>query len=548
MVAVADGTVFSVGWNAVGGWRLWLEDAKGNDFYYAHLSGYTKLAHNNNHVRRGQVLGFVGNTGDAFTTIPHLHFEVHPFGLLSLGYDGAVDPTTYLAGWQRPGGVDVLPPVPLPSPNFRGSGSLTDFRRLLTLRPLAKPPAPPADAADGGSGSSQSAPKTRCGGERADRHERLRRLGAGGRGRVPAPARRSGRRSDGPRGPLRLAKCPRSAQGEAGTRRQRKRTNIDVDPSLTTVVPDAAAAGQLSPADATSETERIPLGQLLVAEGLLDNAQLNQALDVGSQTGERLGEVVVRQGLASEEDIARLLAEQWDLSYVDRASIWFDANALARLSREDAQRLEAMPTRVEDGRVVVAVAEPTEQRLAALREVIGEDTVVVVVPKTALTAGIHSQLLASDGRSPTKPAEDDEPDVPELATYEPPSSDDDDLLLEDDDESGRGDRARDAGLREESSSPSPGRALPRPWLHRCRRSTSPARRSPQEAGTLAQSLAQLIETQIGAARESSVEEAEKFAALERRIEQLEDELRSNRKALEELSRHFQAIVGVLGKL
>jgi hypothetical protein len=156
VVAIADGTVFSVGWNAVGGWRLWLEDGQGNDFYYAHLSGYTKLAHNNNHVRRGQVLGFVGNTGDAFTTIPHLHFEVHPFGLLSLGYDGAVDPTRYLSSWQRPGSVDVLPPVPLPSPNFRGSGSLTDYRRLLALRPLAKPPAPPA----GTDRPSKSAPKT----------------------------------------------------------------------------------------------------------------------------------------------------------------------------------------------------------------------------------------------------------------------------------------------------------------------------------------------------------------------------------------------------
>ena len=41
-----------------------------------------------------------------------------------------------------------------------GSGSLTDFRRLLTLRPLAKPQAPPADAGDGGSGSSQSTPKS----------------------------------------------------------------------------------------------------------------------------------------------------------------------------------------------------------------------------------------------------------------------------------------------------------------------------------------------------------------------------------------------------
>ena len=148
VVAVADGIVFAVGWNSVGGWRLWLEDDQGNDFYYAHFSGYTKLARNNARVRRGQVLGFVGNTGDAFTTIPHLHFEVHPFGLLSLGYDGAVDPTRYLAGWQRPGSrTDILPPVPLPSPNFRGSGSLTDYRRLLALRPLAKPPASPPGAA-----------------------------------------------------------------------------------------------------------------------------------------------------------------------------------------------------------------------------------------------------------------------------------------------------------------------------------------------------------------------------------------------------------------
>ena len=31
----------------------------------------------------------------------HLHFEVHPVGLLGLGYDGAVDPTSYLLGWER---------------------------------------------------------------------------------------------------------------------------------------------------------------------------------------------------------------------------------------------------------------------------------------------------------------------------------------------------------------------------------------------------------------------------------------------------------------
>jgi hypothetical protein len=107
---------------------------------------------------------------------------------------------------------------------------------------------------------------------------------------------------------------------------------------------------------------------------------------------------VVRRGLATEDDVARLLAEQWGLDYVERSSIWFDANALAQMSREDAQRLEALPTRVEDGRVVVAVAEPTEQRLGALRELLGEETVMIVVPKSALDAGLRSDLLRSRGQ------------------------------------------------------------------------------------------------------------------------------------------------------
>ena len=101
LLAVAHGTVFSVGWNRVGGWRLWLRDDKGNEFYYAHLSAYSPLAVNGAIVQAGDVLGFVGNTGDAEGTPFHLHFEVHPVGLLGLGYDGAVDPTNYLLGWEH---------------------------------------------------------------------------------------------------------------------------------------------------------------------------------------------------------------------------------------------------------------------------------------------------------------------------------------------------------------------------------------------------------------------------------------------------------------
>jgi murein DD-endopeptidase MepM/ murein hydrolase activator NlpD len=109
ILAVADGTVFSVGWNDLGGNRLWLRDEKGNEFYYAHLSAYSPLARNGARVRAGDVLGFLGNTGDAEFTPPHLHFEIHPLALLGLGYDGVVAAYQYLVAWRRLEDIRFVP-------------------------------------------------------------------------------------------------------------------------------------------------------------------------------------------------------------------------------------------------------------------------------------------------------------------------------------------------------------------------------------------------------------------------------------------------------
>ena len=122
LAAVADGTVFSVGWNDRGGYRLWLRDRQGNQFYYAHLSAFSPLAVDGNEVKAGDVIGFVGNTGDAQTTPYHLHFEIHPVGLLPLGYDGVVNAFPYLSAWRRledvtfAAGRGWAPPVPRTRP------------------------------------------------------------------------------------------------------------------------------------------------------------------------------------------------------------------------------------------------------------------------------------------------------------------------------------------------------------------------------------------------------------------------------------------------
>jgi murein DD-endopeptidase MepM/ murein hydrolase activator NlpD len=101
ILAVTDGTVFQVGWNDIGGLRVWLRDRYGNEFYYAHLSAFSQLAVNGKQVSAGDVLGFVGNTGDAEHTPYHLHFEIHPVSLLDKGYDGVVAPYRYLVAWQK---------------------------------------------------------------------------------------------------------------------------------------------------------------------------------------------------------------------------------------------------------------------------------------------------------------------------------------------------------------------------------------------------------------------------------------------------------------
>ena len=98
VVAVADGRLYRVGTLKISGNRLWLRDTKGFRYFYAHLSDFAAAAYNGADVHAGEVIGFVGNTGDAEPTPPHLHFEVHmPNGAV-------VDPYPYLRKWDA-GGV-----------------------------------------------------------------------------------------------------------------------------------------------------------------------------------------------------------------------------------------------------------------------------------------------------------------------------------------------------------------------------------------------------------------------------------------------------------
>lgn len=90
VVAVADGIVSYIGDQKLGGHCVWLTTENGASFYYAHLDRWAPGLYEGMEVQAGDLLGFVGNTGNAKYTPSHLHFGVNenddmvnPFPLLT---------------------------------------------------------------------------------------------------------------------------------------------------------------------------------------------------------------------------------------------------------------------------------------------------------------------------------------------------------------------------------------------------------------------------------------------------------------------------------
>jgi murein DD-endopeptidase MepM/ murein hydrolase activator NlpD len=77
VVAVADGIVSYIGDQPKGGLCLWLTTENGASFYYAHLDRWAAGLFEGMEVRTGDLLGYVGNTGNAKYTPSHLHFAVN---------------------------------------------------------------------------------------------------------------------------------------------------------------------------------------------------------------------------------------------------------------------------------------------------------------------------------------------------------------------------------------------------------------------------------------------------------------------------------------
>jgi peptidoglycan LD-endopeptidase LytH len=92
--AVVSGTIRKLFLSKPGGNTIYQFDEMGvYCYYYAHLDGYVEGLREGMRVKRGDVIGFVGSTGDADARTPHLHFAIFELGPERLWWKGkAVNP------------------------------------------------------------------------------------------------------------------------------------------------------------------------------------------------------------------------------------------------------------------------------------------------------------------------------------------------------------------------------------------------------------------------------------------------------------------------
>jgi murein DD-endopeptidase MepM/ murein hydrolase activator NlpD len=77
VVAVADGVISFIGDQKLGGHCIWLTNENGAAFYYAHLDRWAAGLYEGMEVQAGDLIGYVGNTGNAKYTPSHLHFGIN---------------------------------------------------------------------------------------------------------------------------------------------------------------------------------------------------------------------------------------------------------------------------------------------------------------------------------------------------------------------------------------------------------------------------------------------------------------------------------------
>ena len=147
----------------------------------------------------------------------------------------------------------------------------------------------------------------------------------------------------------------------------------------------------------TGKKKALDLGTVLIEMGKITSDQINEALQIQKQNGEKLGEILVKLGYCTEVDIANAMARKFGYSAVSLNEIGIDIAAVSLITPEEAQKYQLLPIRKDGRTLLVAMKNPDDiVAIDDLQILTGYSVKPVIVSDSDLRDAIQNYVNASN--------------------------------------------------------------------------------------------------------------------------------------------------------
>lgn len=124
------------------------------------------------------------------------------------------------------------------------------------------------------------------------------------------------------------------------------------------------------------------LGEIFLKHKLVTKEQLEASLEEQSRTGKVLGEILIHLGFAREEDVLKVLAEQFNTRFVELGRVRVNPQVLKMVPRSLAWEYKFMPIEVRASVILIAVSNPLDMwPMSVLQEKLDLAEVQIVLAK-----------------------------------------------------------------------------------------------------------------------------------------------------------------------
>lgn len=112
--------------------------------------------------------------------------------------------------------------------------------------------------------------------------------------------------------------------------------------------------------DKINKFKKVRLGDLLLNAGLVNELQIQTALNIQQEQGGKLGDILIANKFVTDKDIAKLLSEQLKIEFVDLNTYNFNLDVIRKLPEKISRKCSALLLEEKNGEYTVGMVDPTD--------------------------------------------------------------------------------------------------------------------------------------------------------------------------------------------